>query len=48
MRFMFTRIAAKDNNYDKQKILTKNPHEYIEKLLYFNNTKNLRMNIKYE
>ena len=47
MRFMFTRITAKDYNYDNKKILTKNPHEYIDKLLYFNDTKNLRMNINY-
>ena len=47
MRFMFTRITAKDYNYDDKKILTKNPREYIDKLLYFNDTNNLRMNINY-
>ena len=47
MRFMFTRVIAKDCNYDKKRILTKNPHEYIDKLLYFNDTNNLRMNINY-
>ncbi|MDG2000747.1 MAG: homoserine kinase [Alphaproteobacteria bacterium] len=47
MRFMFTRVIAKDCNYDKKRIFTKNPHEYIDKLLYFNDTNNLRMNINY-
>ena len=45
---MFTRLAARDNNYDKQKILMKNPHEYIKKLLYFKNNINFRNNINYE
>ena len=48
MRFMFTRLIAQNNNYDKNRILTKNPNEYIEKLLYFNNIDNFRLNINYE
>jgi len=48
MRFMFTRLLSISDNYDKNKILTKNPNEYIKKLLYFNNETNFRMKIDYE
>ncbi|PPR17057.1 MAG: Homoserine kinase [Alphaproteobacteria bacterium MarineAlpha9_Bin3] len=48
MRFMFTRLLSINNNYDKNKILIKNPNEYIKKLLYFNNETNFRMKIDYE
>jgi len=47
MRFMFTRLIAKDNNYIKKNIFTKNPDEYLEKLLYFNNNIDLGMNLNY-
>ena len=48
MRFMFTRLIAQNNDYDKNKILRKNPNEYINKLLYFNNINNFRLSINYE
>ena len=48
MRFMFTRLIAQNNDYDKNKILLKNPNEYISKLLYFNNIDNFRLRINYE
>ena len=48
MRFMFTRLLAQNNGYDKNKILRKNPNEYIIKLLYFNNIDNFRLSINYE
>ena len=48
MRFMFTRLIAQNNDYDKNKILRKNPNEYINKLLYFNNIDNFRLSINYE
>ena len=48
MRFMFTRLIAQNNDYDKNKILRKNPNEYIIKLLYFNNIDNFRLSINYE
>ena len=40
-------VVMSDYNYDDKRILSKNPHEYIDKLLYFNDTNNLRMNINY-
>ena len=45
---MFTRLLAQNNGYDKNKILRKNPNEYIIKLLYFNNIDNFRLSINYE
>ena len=47
MRFMFTRLLAINNNYDKNKIYTKDPNEYVEKLYYFNNISDFRMHIDY-
>jgi hypothetical protein len=44
---MFTRLIAKDNNYIKKNIFTKNPDEYLEKLLYFNNNIDLGINLNY-
>ena len=48
MRFMFTRLIAQNNNYDNNKILQKDPNEYVIKILYFNNIDNFGMNINYE
>jgi homoserine kinase type II len=48
MRFIFTRLLAINNDYDKSKILTKDPNEYINKFIFFNNIINFRLHIDYE
>ncbi|MDB9761743.1 homoserine kinase [Alphaproteobacteria bacterium] len=37
IRFFLTRLLDKNSQKDSKKVLTKDPNEYIHKLLYFNN-----------
>ena len=37
IRFFLTRLLDQNSQKDSKKVLTKNPNEYIHKLLYFNN-----------
>ena len=36
IRFFLTRLIDKKSQKDSKKVLTKDPNEYIHKLLYFN------------